>query len=738
MKDRRIGFIQYIIGAEEEGYVVLATRNLEAATFWEFFFKYPDELDSIQDYLIDNEHQGDIYFCPTILTKERRVKANIVTSNVLWGDLDTCPPNKLLVKPTVVVQTSPKNYQAYWKLKQTAHALDVERINSNIGYRHEDDGYDINGWALTKYLRVPNTRNFKYPEAPLVEIIEFNKDNLYDLEDFNVYPKTNRNSLDNYEEYPDELPNFTGAELLDKYSDSVHQGVWKLFIDIPDDDWSTKLWNLHLTLFELGLPKEEILIISRDAACNKYKRDGRPEIFLWKEILRAEQAFKNKTFLISEVETDTNVSWNLADKEILSDEELGEAVRYKTFIDDYISWGREISDASSHYHIAGAFVILSGILSDKLRLPTAYGNIVPNLWFMIVADTTLTRKSTAMDMAMDFLYEENRNILLATDGSIEGLLQALSVRKNEVSLFLRDEFTGLIDQMSKKDYMSGMMETLTKLYDAKPLRRLLKKEVIDIQDPLLLIFAGGIRTKLLEQITYDHINSGFMPRFCFVQGKSESENIRPLGPPTIQSIGRKKELTEFVEKLNLIYNPDSKIGKLPINQYKPEANYHEVSLSDDAWRIYNRIEKDMTDIGLNSSLNDLMTPMMTRLAQSGLKMAMLIAAADTMDVPVVVQKIHILKAFYFVRVFKDAAIEVVANADKTAQERLFERIYKEVLKYDEGVSRAAIMSRFRINARDARNVFDTLVQRGSLKEERRGGSTFYKAVKYRDNKRVAL
>ena len=96
---------------------------------------------------------------------------------------------------------------------------------------------------------------------------------------------------------------------------------------------------------------------------------------------------------------------------------------------------------------------------------------------MILAETTLTRKTTAMDIPMDLLAEVDESAIMATDGSLEGLFTNLSMRPKKPSVFLRDEFSGLIDAMTKKDYMAGMPEMLTKLYDGKFQRRLLRKEV---------------------------------------------------------------------------------------------------------------------------------------------------------------------------------------------------------------------------------------------------------------------
>jgi hypothetical protein len=190
---------------------------------------------------------------------------------------------------------------------------------------------------------------------------------------------------------------------------------------------------------------------------------------------------------------------------LLTDEERSLAEKSSTIVEEYIDWAKDLGDAAWQYHQAGAFVILSSLLAGSVRLPTSYGTVVPNLWFMILADTTLTRKTTAMDVAMDVIQEIDSDAVLATDGSIEGLFTSLSMRPGRPSVFLRDEFSGLLESMSRKDYYAGMAETLTKLYDGKFQKRVLRKETIEVRDPVLIVFAGGIRERVLGLLTHEHV-----------------------------------------------------------------------------------------------------------------------------------------------------------------------------------------------------------------------------------------
>ena len=46
-------------------------------------------------------------------------------------------------------------------------------------------------------------------------------------------------------------------------------------------------------------------------------------------------------------------------------------------------------------------MILSCLLAGATRIESSIGNIATNLWMMVLGETTITRKSTAMKMARD-------------------------------------------------------------------------------------------------------------------------------------------------------------------------------------------------------------------------------------------------------------------------------------------------------------------------------------------------
>jgi ribosomal protein S25 len=713
---KRATFLRILFG-DLKGYVCIATidRRTKDPVFQETFFRIPDQSEQMLSAIDSWAGTHDVYYCPMILTMPKRMKQYIGPCSVIWADLDECHPDFLHVAPSIVVETSPGRFQALWRLKQAAAPADAEQVAMRIAYAHQQDGADISGWDLTQLLRVPFTMNWKYPKAkpdgtpPNIFVVSTDK-STYDLEDFDdAYPPV----LAPVEMPLPELGDLPYAgdpeKIINAYRSRLPPQIVVLYATEPETNmWSQSLWKLEMGCFEAGMSVEEVFVVAREASCNKFKRDGRTDMYLWRDVLRAFIRYEQTHRLV----TTDDVSQSL-----LTDEEREAASNDITIVEEYVEWAKTLGDAAWEYHQAGAFVCLSSLIAGPVRLPTSYGTLVPNLWFMILADTTLTRKTTAMDIAMDLVTEIDSDAVLATDGSIEGLFASLAGRPGRPSIFLRDEFSGLLENISRKDYYAGMAEVFTKMYDGKYQKRVLRRETIEVKEPVLIMFAGGIKERVLSLLTYEHIASGFLPRFVFIAAESNVSKLRPLGPPTDETIEKRYDL---LRKLAVLHNYYSGQQVVTVNGRSVSSSRKwDARLTPEAWQRYNDFEHRMLDIGLDSFHKELVTPTFDRLAKTGLKMAVLIAASRRRGEEVVVELQDMVKAISFIEKWKVHSAMVVNSVGKTAQEKQIDRIKKAIVDRP-GVLRSDIMQFYRLTARDAEIIFRTLEERNQISRVRRG------------------
>lgn len=700
-------FFSHLFG-QAEGYLCIAFIQAGMRNFKEEFYMWPADKAKIEERVDLMSATHNVYFCPQLLSRPKRNKDSISVCTNSWSDLDECHPSNCLVKPTFVVETSPNRFQGYWAFEDPIDPFDAESLSKRIAYYHAFQGADKSGWDLTQLMRVPGTYNRKpeYDNVP-VKLLE-HRQNKYRIGDFDKYPQLAETSGVE-EQLPEALPSFTGDELIEKYDNDLPPQAFVHFSIEPDKgiDWSKTLWNLEMICFESGMSKEEVFIVARDSACNKFKRDGRPELQLWKDVCKAWQRFQENQKLLAPAEIHL--------QPLLLDREREELNGYSTFVDDYIKWAGSLGDAAKQYHQAGAFIILSALLGGAVRLPTSFGTMKPNLWFMILADTTLTRKSTAMDIAMDLLEEVDSSTILATDGSIEGLMSSLSTRPSQPSIFLRDEFSGLLDALNKKDYYAGMAETLTKLYDGKLQKRILKKETIEVKDPVLMLFAGGIKNKVCSLLTHEHVSSGFIPRFVFITAESDVTRVQPLGPPTSKDSTGRDLIMRAMKEMRAHFHTDPKLTRKPDGTLSYEApKAWNAQLTPEAWARYNQLEQDMMKAGLKSLQPEIMTPTYDRLCKSGLKAAVLAATSRKLvepDQTIDVELIDLLYAIRFVEQWRDYTNQVVNGIGTTTNERELEKVLGAI-KANPGISRSRLMQSYHLHANTASNIFQTLLQRG--------------------------
>lgn len=705
-------FFDLLLGREASGWLCLGYKsaNIEKAPMDQYWFEWPQQkpemMQLIESKKYDRVHS---YFCPTLFNSPKRSQENAKVSTNVWADLDTCHPSNCVPYPSITVQTSPNRWHAYWLLDENTAPDIAEGLARRIAYYHKAQGADTSGWDNTQFLRIPFTYNHKYDnhdELPIVTVGTASK-TLYRVEEIEAqYPAVP--ALDKVEKLPMPEPKVLDENFLDQYPtlrDNEHFS--SLYYNTPTDtdSWSEQLWALELLLFEHGLSEKEVFNIARNSACNKYARDGRAEGELWKEVLRA------KTKRIEKVNLIPTPTATIPD--LLTDEEIEIVRTRETFIERYIHWASTATDASTAYHQAGAFICLSGLLAGNLELKTSFGRVIPNLWFIILGNTTLTRKTTSMNLAMNLLYEINEDAMMATDGSIEGIFTSLSDRRRKPSILLRDEFTGLIEAVSKKDYMGGFFEQMTKLYDGDRIKRVLRSETIDIQDPIFLLFVGGIKDKFKVMLNEEMVNGGFIPRFVMICGEPNLDGLRDVGPPVEIRDEERESLINELKDISAHYVKTSEVtyqGKTVdvIN------NTMEVVLTPEAWKRYNLFERSMTKAAIDSNLPYLV-PVMDRLSKSTLKAAILIAASVQRGDRVVVEELDLMHAIYYTRSWREHASEIVNSVGMTQDERVGQAMVSLCRQAGLlGVPRSELMKRYHLDAKRFMELTKTMEMRGEM------------------------
>lgn len=716
----RTEFFTYLFGNEQDGFLCIATASKKTAQFRQHFFRWPDDVAKASNFIDGYVRDNNIWFCTSLLERPERKKEVCKAGSLVWADLDYVPdPDKIEPPPSCLIESSPGRYQAFWRLEKIVAPDIQEDFSRRLAYQVQADK---SGWDLTQLLRVPYTYNMKYPQPYEVKI-HYARDTVVPVGVFDEMPDPElpQDAIADVGDMPDvdKLPDVKSIIYAYRFElQKMSDQFVTLFTREPpaDADWSRMMWRLINMCNEIGMTKEETFAIALSAKCNKYERDNRPMSYLWREVTKAWLNTENLAML-------THASYKpLEMPKIIDEDEIEE----DSLILEYKKWGEIATDAPVIYHELCCFVALSALLCGGLRLKTSFGDLYSNLWGLVLGESTLTRKTTAMRMAMDIVLELDRDAILASDGSPEGIVTGLGARPKRVSIFYKDEVSGFFDSINRKDYMAGLRETFTQLYDVpKVLQRLLRKDTITITEPYFIFFGGGIRDKVYSLVSEEDVLSGFLPRFLVVSGENDLERVRRTGPPTEGTEALKNKVVERLMGLKEFYSI-ANFAEVGGEKMMLGNVVYDAKMDSKAWDYYGDLEMLLIRTASDSAIPTAALPTFQRLSFSLLKMAVLIAATkrepDFDEQTLEVTKADIKQAAWYIQRWGQHTIDLVTNAGKPNLEKTLTKIL-DYVTLNQGCTKSVLMNRLKLSSKEAREYLETLQERGLITVKSGGRAT---------------
>jgi hypothetical protein len=253
-------FLEVVWGARR-GWVDLPAK---VSGYWvPFHTEWPNDGSisrRIDSSLRDRE---DLYYSVAQFAHRGRKIEDVLPTRWLWADLDEVHPTsgaKLGFLPTMAIESSPGRYQALWRLQKALAPRDLEKVNRGLSYALDADR---GGWDLTQVLRIPGTRNFKYPEAPVVKILWYKPELEYEAKKIWARVKQAVPAA--------ELAHLTTVELDRRPIPSKARALLRAGADqVVEGERSARLWELECMLAEAGLDKDEIFALVWPSAWNKW------------------------------------------------------------------------------------------------------------------------------------------------------------------------------------------------------------------------------------------------------------------------------------------------------------------------------------------------------------------------------------------------------------------------------------------------------------------------------------
>lgn len=684
------------------------------------WFTWPTQKNALLEY-VEEHKDGDVYFSTSVYSRRTRRAQYATAGNVVYADADECNPKNFRLNPSITLQTSPGNWQAFWILDKEEDPKDISEVSHLIAAGHASDGCDKSGWITTKLLRVPDTTHTKTETHH--KVTGFVSGEMYSLDEIRqAYADVDLDEAADLDlPVPTEIPD---------YNDLAGDGrmtapLWTFWSTPPEAgaDLSARMWRLELDLFRAGFSTEEVFALVRGSLSNKYSPDRfgeatssggvrphreNPDADLWTEILRASVRWKGGEAEPVQVEDDD--LFLEANLRFLTDEEETQVNNTHTFIDRYVKWAKSRTDASVEYHQALGFLVLSCIYGDKATLHLSFGVVRLNLWVMLLGDTTKTRKSTARRLMLEVVhaYEKaiDEKIDVGSDFTPEALTRALGDRDMQSSLVHRDEVQGYFNELFHKHHHAGSVERLTDMYDGKVpvvLRNSADKAQNNRATTIFNMLLMGIGEQTARVLTVDHFRSGFLTRFLWVSAPDlpmtdDRLEIKQGDPNAPLKGGTDMQVHTFVSEF------------LKANQKMPRSEMP-IYLTDEALaRINQWIKWMIKDVVPKTREPKNLEPTVQRMAQTIMKCGALLALHDRKR-EVGVE--YILVGLKYAEEWFEALREM---SDSIADSEFSQHVNDiETFVYEGGGSRlmSAVYSRFRAYpVRDLDMWVESLVSQG--------------------------
>lgn len=674
------------------------------------FFEYPEQKEQMVIHATNNAN-SDVYFSPILFGSPRRIKENAKTVSVVYADADACQPENFLIEPSISVQTSEGRWHTYWILDRAHDPQEIALVAKKIAYAHSHQGCDRSGWNSTKLLRVPNSMNRKegkdYPVTATSTGVIYNLAEINEqYGDVDVEPIKDLSLKELPAQWPDLMATMgkiqSNPEIIGLYMEQPS----------PNADMSRLLWKLELELFRQGLSAEEVFVVARNAKCNKYHSPLRPKRGdadgdLWREVQRAGSSYEQGSVVEYEA-VEPIVESILVVKEdakFLTDDEQYIVDSRRTFIDDYMDWAKSKTDAAQQYHIASAFTVLSSAFSDIGYAIPKYGKMGLNLWFMVLGETTLTRKSTSRNLMLRMIREFEKysgyQIDIGSDATPEGVTSILAERDGKTSLLHRDEVQGMFKDFINKTYMASAAERFTELYDGHVpvvIRSGKGKSQTERATTNFVMFLMGITSKVADVLTTEYFRSGFLARFIYVTAETpdrskELEDIQQADEYEI--IVRDTVMDNLVKG---IYNA------VVFWQKKGEPSPRPIRLTDPALERFNQFKWEMGNWADSHPERDSIEPSRQRLALSVWKCAILLAMHEQKEQ---VELRHMLTAIYYSQDWFKNLIKMASAISASEWQRDVDKL--EALVVDRG-GKIRYEEAYRKFSNKRKREFDEMVQ----------------------------
>lgn len=365
------------------------------------------------------------------------------------------------------------------------------------------------------------------------------------------------------------------------------------------------------------------------------------------------------------------------------------------WLDLYVDYASQVSPQTPRsFHETAALWLMSVAIARRVYVKMSFADILPNLFVLWVARSTIWSKTTAMNVATRLAEKTFRHLLGPQDMTPEALYAdmcgkeppnikefndtAMAVWKAERDFsaqrgFAWDEISGFLAK-SQKEYNAGLIEAFLKFYDCSDYKGTTKGGGrVWVRNSYVSVLGASTPVMMQQHFQNSQLaNNGWWQRFIIVTPEGDK-------PEYSRNEGYVREPPHLQSWLHNIY------ARLPMPSYPDVATPVELELSDDVMQVWGQYDKAMRSDLQDDNLSDSMSSTYSRFSTLSIKVATILATMDwgeNMPQPVIRVK-HMVRAIEFCEQWRRSLHKVMGTSVASVERTIRDRILKQVAKYDE-------------------------------------------------------
>lgn len=368
---------------------------------------------------------------------------------------------------------------------------------------------------------------------------------------------------------------------------------------------------------------------------------------------------------------------------------LEKCIPDRGFLRDYVDIFENITDTPKSFLFWGAMTTISTILGKNCFVDWDIRKLYSNIWCVFLAPSGF-RKGTAIDIVVKLLWESDKDLLLPSIGSEEGLTKALDIGKKggrEAGFIRWQEFGKILKSWNTRGSWIASQEFFIDIWDNKPFRKMLSKEEFIVGETAVSFLSACIPASFSKYFTLEDLELGFFGRVYLITC-IEKEKYLPI--PLSVDEGEIKRLVRNLEDI--------------ADKYENQVVSREL------------IEKDFIDWALKiykSREPGYLNAFFSRIETHCIKLAMIYEAS--LGGSTVISKESFYYATRALSFLVESARPMISETIGLSEEQRLIRDISIYIRKRKLVKRSELMKKFNLNSKQIYEIETTLTQRLSIK-----------------------